>query len=781
MKRILVWGFCLLFFQSVLFAETVSPLLSRGYTLLPYPQKVTLGARDLEFSQTWTVEFDAVSGGNDAFTELNDLLAERFHLSLRKRNSASGNGVVRLAIAPNTVSVTNATDRNIAALAEQAYRLTIAPNAISITGNTAAGLYYGIQTFAQLLKERGAKLWLPEVTIEDWPDTELRVIYWDDAHHLEHLADLKAAIRQASFYKINGFSIKLEGHFQYSHASPIVDPYALSPSQLQELTDYGLKHHVQVIPYLDAPAHDAFILKHPEYANLREFPDSNYEFCATNPETIQLFEGMFDDLLAANKGGKYFVLSTDEPYYVGLADNAQCKEAQRTNQLGSVGRVLAEFVTKTAAYLHDRGRTVIFWGEYPMKPEDISSLPNYLINGEVYGPEFDPVFRAHGIRQMVYTFTEADEQLFPQYYLLPSSSLIKAREESSAGRVQGMVDAISFASTSDLSSTRHGQARSNGPDLLGVFIAGWGDAGLHPETFWLGYATGPAAGWNRRDINPEELQSCFYSLFYGSGSANMGRVYQLMSQGARSWEDSWDTGPSAARKPIWGNSYGQFHPPRPAHDQYLPPLPVPSPGTLHLAGDWSAENDTRLSLASKFLAQNDELLDLLYANIQNAQFNRYNLTVYLSIAKLYRQNLMMLQELGQIADLLKQASQDAGEAKAVDAIASLDRALDLAKSIRDSRNQVLHDATATWYETWYPRVAEANGRTYLNEVDDVKDPQPVRTIDMSYLVYRELHYPLHEWANKVVAVRNQYATTHGLAVRDFRLEWKDTSDETRAN
>ncbi len=776
MKRLLLSGFCLLAFQVVLFAGTISPLLSRGYTLLPYPQKVTLGSGDLEFTQAWTITSEPGPDGDDAFSELNDLLAERFHLSLQKGASGNGKRIVHLVIKPNTVVVTHATDANRAALAEQAYRLSIAPNEITITGNTATGLYYGIQTFVQILKRQDGKLWLPEAIIEDWPDTELRVIYWDDAHHLEHLADLKAAIRQASFYKINGFAIKLEGHFQYSHAAPIVDPYALSPSEFQELTDYGLQHHVQVIPYLDGPAHDAFILKHPEYAKLREFSDSNYEFCATNPETIRLFEGMFDDLLAANKGGKYFVLSTDEPYYVGLADNAQCQEAQRAKQLGSAGKVLAEFVTKTAGYLHDRGRTVIFWGEYPLKPSDIGSLPSYLINGEVYGPEFDPVFRAHGIRQMVYTFTEAAEQLFPQYYVLPSSSLLhKAPGDSGNGRVQDMLDTISFASTSDLSSMRSGPARTNGPDLMGVFVAGWGDAGLHPETFWMGYATGPAAGWNRQALNSSELQSCFYSLFYGRDVADMGRLYQLMSEGARSWEDSWDTGPSAARKPIWGNSYGPFHPPRPADDQYLPPLPVPSQEVLHVATDWRTENNQRLRLAGQFLAHNDELLDLLYANTQRVRFNRYNLAVYLSIAKLYRQNLTMLQNLGQIADLLQQAGQDAGKANAAEALASLDHALDIAKNIRADRNRVLHDATATWYETWFPRVAQANGRTYLNEVDDVKDHQPVRTIDMSYLVYRELLYPLGEWANKTIAIRNQYATSHGLPVRDFKLDWKDTS------
>ena len=114
---------------------------------------------------------------------------------------------------------------------------------------------------------------------------------------------------------------------------------------------------------------------------------------------------MFDDLLEANKGGKYFVLSTDEPYYIGLAKNSQCNEADRAQELGSVGKVFAEFVTKTANYLHDRGRTVLFWGEYPLKPADISSLPSHLVNSEVYGPEFDPVFKAHGIRQMIFTST----------------------------------------------------------------------------------------------------------------------------------------------------------------------------------------------------------------------------------------------------------------------------------------------------------------------------------------------------------------------------------------
>ncbi len=755
MKQVLLASLYLLLCPSSTRAATVSPLFSRGYTVLPSPQKVELGAKDIELTQRWQIQPGPGVENDVAFSELNRLLAERFEVKLGARNASA---VIRLIAAPNSVLVTGGSDKDKEALKAQAYRLTIAPDGIAITGNTTTGLFYGVMTFVQLLKEQSGKLWLPEATIEDWPSTELRIIYWDDAHHLEHIEQLKAALRQASFYKVNGFALKLEGHFQYAHAKTVVDPYALSPAEMQELTDYGLTYHVQLIPYLDGPAHDAFILKHPEYADLREYPDSNYEFCSTNPKTYQLFDSMFDDLLAANKGGKYFVLSTDEPYYVGLADNSQCGEARRAKQLGSVGKLLAEFVTRTANYLHEHGRTVIFWGEYPLKPNDIGALPDYLVNGEVYGPQFDLVFRSHGIRQMAYTSTEGEERMFPQYYLLPDRlRLHEAAEESGIGRVQDMLDTISEASFSD---------------LLGVFVAGWADAGVHPETFWLGYATGTAAGWNRQPASSEEMESSFYSLFYGRGATNIGRVYQLMSEGAQNWQDSWDTGPSTARKLIWGNSYTRFEPERPARDQFLPTLPTPSSDLLQLGSDWLSQNQKRLDLASGFLAQNSELLDLLYENLQRIRFNRYNLEIYLAIGGLYRENLFFIQDLGHIADLLKTAQAEAASGESAKAVNSLDRALDLARVMRDARNKALSNATASWYKSWQPRSAEANGRTYLHELDDVKDHLPERTVDMSYLVYRELLYPMDVWANKVVATRNRYSAAHGLPQRDFTLDWK---------
>ena len=302
-----------------------TPLGSRGYGIIPAPQSVELRGADVRFGPTWSLELGPGVNRNDVAVEtLVEELQTRFGVGA-PASGATGTRV-RLSMAPGTVTIGSAMDRDKEAIARQAYRLDVTADGIAMAANAPEGLFYAVESLAQLLQRRGGSLQLPQCRITDWPDLHLRHIYWDNAHHLERLPELKRAIRQAAFFKINGFELKLEGHFQFPSAPAIVEPYAMTPAEYQELTDYGLRYHVQLVPWMDGPAHIAFILKHPEYARYRSFPDSNYELCATNPEAVQFLTGLFRDLLAANRGGKFVRLSTDEAYYIGLAENAQCNE-----------------------------------------------------------------------------------------------------------------------------------------------------------------------------------------------------------------------------------------------------------------------------------------------------------------------------------------------------------------------------------------------------------------------------------------------------------------------
>ena len=749
----------LLVIPAAVHALPVSPLYLRGYTVIPEPQKVELKSTDFEFGGAWGLEFGP--GASDVAVEsLKEQLAERFALSLDQ----GGHGkVVELAIQRGAVAAGEATDPDKAAVSEQAYRLQLSPSRIRITANAPPGLFYGVETLVQLVKPERGRLWLPEGEIVDWPSVGLREVFWDEQAQLDHFDVLKQAVRRAAFFKVNALSLRLNGHFEYASAPALVDPYALSPAQLQELTDYGLRYHVQVIPYLDGPAHVNFILEHEEYKKLREFPETAFEMCSTNPETYKLLEGMFRDLMDANKGGKYFHLSTDEAWFIGKADNAQCREAGQANELGSPSKLWVEFTKKTAGYLQEHGRRVIFWGEDPLQVEDVPLLPSGLINGEVYSPVYNKAFRARGISQMIYTNSLPDDPLFPFYFVLSPKEQVHPR--AAVERATSVFNEISYTS-----------ARAE-TDIGGAGVYAWGDLGPHPETYWLGYAVGAAAAWHPGTPDPHELTHSFYRLFYGQGTRDMGRIYQLMSTQAQFWASSWDSEPSGTLPLIFGYSYGigPFTP----HIATLPLPPAPNGDFLRLGNHWSQENARRLELAWKFLGENDELENLLYTNLRSVEFNRYNLEVYLSIAKLCRQNLLMIDALGDISGELEKAQEQAAKLHYAEALAALDQALDRAGSIRDERNQALSDVTATWYKTWFPRVREANGRHVARDPQSFVDMGTSeaarrRQEGLAYLIEREFALPFGEWVNQVQDVRNRYAAAHKLPGRAGKFDWQDT-------
>jgi N-acetyl-beta-hexosaminidase len=190
-------------------AQTASPLYARGYTVIPEPQKVSLEAGEFSFGDGWTLHLDpSVSAKDVAVEALREGLSQRFHVKLSEAGRSSG--VLSLRIAPGSVAIGKAQDENKSRLEEQAYRINLRQGSVAITANASTGLFYGVETLIQLLRPVQAALTLPEGTIEDWPDLELRQVYWDDAHHLDKMDDLKRAMKQASFYKMNGFVIKLE-------------------------------------------------------------------------------------------------------------------------------------------------------------------------------------------------------------------------------------------------------------------------------------------------------------------------------------------------------------------------------------------------------------------------------------------------------------------------------------------------------------------------------------------------------------------------------------------
>lgn len=756
--RMLVLACCLFLiaFQTNAQPKTAQPTITNkvnpSSALLPLPQQLDLTDKLFTISKNWKIVADPALAKEQTLKSLQEgLKGSGLSLSVAAGNVDSKLPAIRLVVQKGSVGIGASVDTNRTALARQAYRLSLKPGGVTITANASQGLYYGVQTFLQLLRSQAPKTQLPEGEITDWPNVEVRMIYWDDAHHVEKLSALKRIIKQASTYKINAFSIKLEGHFNYKSAPAIVEPYALSPAEYQEIADFAKAHYVDLVPFLDAPAHVSFILKHPEYRKLRLIDDINYQFSVTNPETFKLLDAMFSELINASKGSKFIILSNDEAYYTGKAPS----EKAMADSLGGNGRLLAWFIRKMADRLHEQGRTVLFWGEFPLRKEDITSLPTHIVNG-VYNKAIAADYKSHGIRQFVYTATQGAEPVFPNYYPLHTKSAVMADgSDRSSGRVADMMKEINTAFTENLSS------------FMGVVIAGWADAGLHPETFWLGYATATAAGWNSKNLTPADASARFMHAFYGPAQKDMDSVYHVLSEQAEFHTESWDWITSPWRPMIKGNSDSLFL--QPERDQTLPLLPVPASGTLAIADKTYPVNPQRLATAQAMLPRNAYAIQLIKQNKSLGGSQLYNLEVMESVAAICGQNLRMLVALNKITDLMHQASTATSPAQAVK---QLDAALQMVSQLKTQRDSTLALVTKTWYKEWQPLVEEANGRKFLHQVDDIKDHQPVRTVDLSYLIYRELHYPLDQWWTDVTKVRNDYAQRHQLPLMDQKLNWQ---------
>src|SRR5580698_7182048 len=120
MRSILITGIiCLLCATGQ--SQSVSPLFARGYTVMPAPQKVSLGDKDLRIDQSWQLKLGKGVDQEDVAVEaLREGLASRFNMQLAQTGRTSG--TLGLRIEQGSVPIGNALAPDKESLKEQAYR-----------------------------------------------------------------------------------------------------------------------------------------------------------------------------------------------------------------------------------------------------------------------------------------------------------------------------------------------------------------------------------------------------------------------------------------------------------------------------------------------------------------------------------------------------------------------------------------------------------------------------------------------------------------------------------
>ncbi len=162
---------------------------------------------------------------------------------------------------------------------EEGYELTVNASDVCITGKTAVGVFYGIQTFDQLLAgDGGSRLCtsVGGVTITDSPRFGYRALMLDPARHFIPLDEVKRFIDLMARFKFNVLQLHLtddQGWRVEIKAFPALtekgahrnpkggmngpDNGYYTQEELKELVAYAARKHVEIVPELDIPGHTA--------------------------------------------------------------------------------------------------------------------------------------------------------------------------------------------------------------------------------------------------------------------------------------------------------------------------------------------------------------------------------------------------------------------------------------------------------------------------------------------------------------------------------------------
>jgi hexosaminidase len=291
----------------------------------------------------------------------------------------------------------------------EAYRLTVGAGRVLIEGASATGLFWGAQTFRQLLGPEafrrapvsGKRAWdLPAVTVEDAPRFRWRGLMLDVARHfmpkegvLRYL-DLMAAHKLNVFHfhltDDQGWRIEIERHPRLTEvgswrartktghrASPLWEekPHGgyYTQDDIREIVAYAAERHITVVPEIDVPGHSqAAIAAYPELGNTDVIDTSalsvwdtwgiNPNVLAPTDNTLRFYEGVLEEVLALFPS-EFVHIGGDECPKEQWRRSETAQARIRELGLADEDELQSWFVRHFDTWLAARGRRLIGWDE----------------------------------------------------------------------------------------------------------------------------------------------------------------------------------------------------------------------------------------------------------------------------------------------------------------------------------------------------------------------------------------------------------------------------------
>jgi len=266
----------------------------------------------------------------------------------------------------------------------QAYNLSIDDKGIVISAASELGLFYGIVSLRQIVKQEGRVL--NYVDIKDEPDFKDRGFYHDASRgRILKLEAYKRLADYCVYYKLNQLQLYVEHTFMFSSFSEVWrDDTPLTPEDILELDEYCKNRFIDLVPSFSSFGHFYKVLRTAKYNHLSEIPNDETPFSfdqrmrhhtlnVSLKESYKFVCDMIDECMPLFSS-KYFNICADETFDLGKGESKKVAD-----KIG-VQRMYVDFLNKVANYVVKKGKTPMFWGDIILKsPEYASELPSDII------------------------------------------------------------------------------------------------------------------------------------------------------------------------------------------------------------------------------------------------------------------------------------------------------------------------------------------------------------------------------------------------------------------
>jgi len=277
-----------------------------------------------------------------------------------------------------SVKVEQTVPNSAARVSAEGYTIRVTEQGIIIGGSTLEARRHGLHTLAQLLQNHTSAGRLPGYVIADWPSLSQRgfhVCYHLITEYMPQMAPnletLLDRIRLMRHYKANLLLLEIESLFPYRRHPAIPCQLAFSRDELARIAEVCRQQGIQIVPLVQCLGHAYNVLRHPEYAHLREVPGTTQQYCATNPEVIDFYMDLFREILEAFPDVTMFHVGGDESRRLGICPRCAKKVAER-----GVGALYGDHVGEICRRILERNVRPLVWADIvEHAPDAVDYLP----------------------------------------------------------------------------------------------------------------------------------------------------------------------------------------------------------------------------------------------------------------------------------------------------------------------------------------------------------------------------------------------------------------------